>query len=82
MEKTILSSRGQIVIPKYTRIFLGLHEGMEFFIHHTSDQTIELKPIRKSINAFFNQGSKLDIAASTIEEMDDRVGEMLDNENS
>lgn len=47
MEKTRLSSKGQIVIPKSVREAHGWEEGMEFDIEDTNDALV-LRPHRRS----------------------------------
>ena len=45
MEKTRLSNKGQIVIPKAIRVRHGWEAGLEFVIENVNDG-IKLKPIR------------------------------------
>lgn len=54
--KAILSSKGQVVIPKNMRNQLGLHSGSEFAISVKKRGVIELKPIARNIKDFFGQG--------------------------
>ena len=44
MEKTRLSNKGQVVIPKAVRILHGWEAGLEFVIENVDDG-IKLKPI-------------------------------------
>jgi len=62
--KAILSSKGQVVIPKNMRNQLGLHSGSEFAISVKKRGVIELKPIARNIKDFFGKGkscSRLEI---------------------
>jgi AbrB family looped-hinge helix DNA binding protein len=45
MEKTRLSNKGQVVIPKAVRILHGWEAGLEFVIENVDDG-IKLKPIK------------------------------------
>jgi AbrB family looped-hinge helix DNA binding protein len=45
MEKTRLSNKGQVVIPKAVRVFHGWETGLEFVIENVGDG-IKLKPIK------------------------------------
>lgn len=45
MERTRLSNKGQIVIPKAIRVFHGWKAGLEFVIENVGDG-IKLKPIK------------------------------------
>jgi AbrB family looped-hinge helix DNA binding protein len=45
MEKTKLSNKGQIVIPKHVRTAHGWEPGLEFVVEDTGDG-IKLKPIK------------------------------------
>ena len=45
MEKTRLSNKGQVVIPKAVRLSYGWHAGLEFVIESAGDG-IKLKPIK------------------------------------
>lgn len=56
--KAVLSSKGQVVIPKNMRSELGLHSGSEFAISVRRKGVIELKPIAKSIKDFFGKGKR------------------------
>lgn len=56
--RTILSSKGQLVIPKFLRSKLGLHLGSEIVLEIKQHDILELRPIRKNIKNFFGLGSK------------------------
>ncbi|MGD8960934.1 MAG: AbrB/MazE/SpoVT family DNA-binding domain-containing protein [Desulfobacterales bacterium] len=45
MEKTKLSNKGQIVIPKHVRTAHGWEPGLEFVVEDTGDG-IKLKPLK------------------------------------
>ena len=55
--KAILSSKGQVVIPKAMRDKLGLHSGIELTIGVKKESgIIELKPVRRKLQDFFGMG--------------------------
>lgn len=55
--KMIVSSRGQVVIPKTIRKTLGLHSGSELIVHLRKDKVLELQPIHRKIKEFFGMGA-------------------------
>lgn len=55
--KTVVSSRGQVVIPKFIREVIGLHAGSQLFLSVRPDHVLELTPVHKSIQEFFGKGS-------------------------
>lgn len=63
--KAILSSKGQVVIPKNMRNQLGLHSGSEFAISVKKRGVIELKPIARNIKDFFGKGKSASRLEST-----------------
>jgi len=69
--KAILSSKGQLVIPKHIRILLGLHSGSEVNMELKHNNVLELHPVKNDIRDFFGRGkSKVKNKVMTIEEMD------------
>lgn len=56
--KTVLSSKGQLIIPKFLRSKLGLHLGSEMMIELKQNDTLELRPMRRDIKSFFGLGKK------------------------
>src|SRR5260364_173265 len=50
--KAIVSSRGQVVIPRALREKLGIHAGEEIFFYVRHDGEIELKRLTRSIEQF------------------------------
>lgn len=70
--KAILSSKGQVVIPKNMRNQLGLHSGSEFAISVKKRGVIELKPIARNIKDFFGKGKSCSGLEST-HDIDDLI---------
>lgn len=55
--KVIVSSKGQVVIPKSLRKTLGLHSGSELIIHLRKDKVLELQLIHRNIKECFGMGA-------------------------
>lgn len=52
-----VSSKGQVVIPKFVRNMLGLHSGSELIVHLRQDKVLELQPVQRDICEFFGKGA-------------------------
>lgn len=55
--KALVSSKGQVVIPKHLRKALGIHAGSELAITLKAGNILELQFVQRSIKEFFGQGS-------------------------
>lgn len=53
--KAVVSSKGQLVIPKVLRKSLGIHSGMEVFLTFKRNGTLELSPAKRSLHQFFGR---------------------------
>jgi AbrB family looped-hinge helix DNA binding protein len=79
--KIVVSSRGQLVIPKEVRDACGIHSGSEILVKTRADGVIELKPLRRSVAELFKgaaspKGPALDVEtaiADAVEENDVRT---------
>lgn len=81
--KSILSSKGQLIIPKPLRSKLGLHSGSEIVMELKQNNIIELRPLRKSIREFFGLGKNKFNKPMSIEEMDMAISKaVIDNDRS
>lgn len=54
--KAILSSKGQLVIPRRIRQKLGLHTGSELILELTAKNSLEILPVKNDISNFFGMG--------------------------
>lgn len=54
--KAILSSKGQLVIPRRIRQKLGLHTGSELILELTAKNSLEILPVKNDISDFFGMG--------------------------
>ncbi len=70
MQKTTLTSKGQVTIPKNIRDSIGLHTGdkIEFII--TEKNEVILRPITKKVDEVFGVLYKSGRNVVTVEEMD------------
>ncbi len=75
--KAIVSSKGQVVIPKALRDKLGIHAGNELLFKVRADGVIEIKPVTRSIEMFFGRCKQANEEPMTIEEMDAAIAEAV-----
>jgi antitoxin PrlF len=77
MQKTTLTSKGQVTIPKIVREFIGLHTGdkIEFVI--TEKNEVLLRPITKKVDDVFGVLYKPDRNAVTVEDMDTAIKQKI-----
>jgi AbrB family looped-hinge helix DNA binding protein len=67
--KAVVSSKGQIVIPRKIREAFGIHPGSEFsFKIHKN--VLELKPIKGSIKTFFGRCKQKNTDFLSVSDMD------------
>ena len=72
--KAILSSKGQLVIPKNLRKKMGLHFGSELTLELTNKNTLEISPITQNISKFFGMGkSKINQQIMSIDDIDKAI---------
>lgn len=76
--KAILSSKGQLVIPKNLRKKMGLHFGSELTLELTNKNTLEISPITQNISKFFGMGkSKINQQIMSIDDIDKAISEAV-----
>jgi AbrB family looped-hinge helix DNA binding protein len=81
--KTIVSSRGQVVIPKFIRDSIGLHSGSELFLSIREGHILELTPIHRDIREFFGKGAaRVQGKHISVEEMDSAIAKAVTEENT
>ena len=76
--KAIVSSKGQVVIPKQLRNKLGLHSGSEMMIHLRNDRIIELKLVQRNLDDFFGMGAhRVKNKKMSIADIDKTIGKAV-----
>jgi AbrB family looped-hinge helix DNA binding protein len=81
--KTVVSSQGQVVIPKFIREAIGLHSGSELALSVREDHVLELTPIHRDIREFFGKGSaRTQDKKMSIGEVDDAIAKVVTEKNS
>lgn len=80
--KAIVSSKGQVVIPKALREKLGIHAGNELLFNARPDGIIEIKPVARSIEMFFGRCKRNNEVPMSIEEMDEAISQAVSQNNS
>lgn len=73
--KAIVSSRGQVVIPKNIRKALDIHDGTELIFSVEDDGSLLLKPVKRSLLDFFGYLKRPGEKALSVEEMDETIEE-------
>ena len=53
--KAIVSSKGQVVIPRVLREKMGIHAGNELLFKIRADGVIEIRQLERSIDMFFGR---------------------------
>ncbi len=71
--KVILSSKGQLVIPKELRTKLRLHFGSELLLELTENNSLEIFPVTQNISKFFGMGKNKDCSPMTIDDIDEAI---------
>jgi len=71
--KAIVSSKGQVVIPRLLREKMKIHTGNELLFRIRSDNVIEIRPMSRSIKMFFGRCKRANETPMTIEEMDKAI---------
>ncbi len=78
--KAILSSKGQLVIPKNFRKKMGLHFGSELVLQLTNKNSLEISSITQNISKFFGMGkSKENQQTMSIDDIDQAISEAIIN---
>jgi AbrB family looped-hinge helix DNA binding protein len=67
--KAILSSRGQLVIPKDIREKMGLHYGSELTLK-LNNNCLEISSKKSDISSFIGMGEKVSQQKMSLEDMD------------
>jgi AbrB family looped-hinge helix DNA binding protein len=76
--KAVLSSKGQLVIPKSLRKRMGLHFGSEFILELTNKNSLELLPIKQDVSKFFGMGkSKINQQLMSVDDIDKAISKAV-----
>ena len=78
-DRATISSKGQVVIPRFLRKVLGLHAGSELIFEMQADQTVVVKPTQRNINMLFGCCKSTEPPLST-EDMDHAISMAVLNE--
>ena len=72
-DKAIVSSKGQVVIPKMIRAELGIHAGHELIFAVRADGVMEIRPVARNIEMFFGRCKRAGAKPMTTQEMDEAI---------
>ena len=81
MVSALITSKGQITIPKAVRDSLGLNPGdrVAFEMHGSSE--VVLKPLTKSLDEVFGKFSNPRITKKSVEEMNQGIASRMKKRN-
>lgn len=80
--KAIVSSKGQVVIPKVLREKMGIHTGNELLFKVRPDGIIEIRPVERSIEMFFGRCKRKASTAMSIAEMDKAIEQAVSEDDN
>ena len=69
-DKAIVSSKGQVVIPRNLREAMGIHAGTELIFSKEKEDTIQIKIQSRKIKNFFGRGKGYASKPLSLAEMD------------
>lgn len=75
--KTIVSSKGQVVIPAALREFAGIVEGTELLFTIMRDGKGEFVPTRSNLDWFIGAGKRKGHKKMSLKEIDRQIGASL-----
>jgi len=79
--KAIVSSKGQVVIPKSIREAVGVHAGNELVFSVRTDGVIEMRLRKRLIKIFFGRCKQKGKKAMSIEDMDKAIEKAVSEKN-
>jgi AbrB family looped-hinge helix DNA binding protein len=75
--KAVLSSKGQLVIPKDLRKKMGLHFGSELILELTNRNCLKISPVTQNISKFFGMGKSKTKHPMSIDDIDRAISEAV-----
>ncbi len=75
--KAIMSSKGQVVIPRQLREALGIHSGSELIFEMHENGVLQVKPVKRSIEMFFGRCKQIGEAPLSIADIDQAIGQAV-----
>lgn len=79
--KAVVSTKGQVVIPRAVREKLGIHAGNELLFKVRSDGIIEIKLVVRSIDMFFGRCKRDNESPMSIGEIDEAISQAVSENN-
>ena len=77
--KAVISSKGQVVIPKALREQWGVHARNELFFKLRPDGVMEVKTVRRTIDMFFGRCKQDNKEAVSIGDIDKSIMKAVKN---
>jgi|SRR5262245_34968060 len=72
-DKVIVSSKGQVVIPKSFRVAFGIHIGTELIFEAHNNTVMTLKPVRRNIEMCFGRCKSESQPVLSVDAMDNAI---------
>jgi AbrB family looped-hinge helix DNA binding protein len=70
--ETVLSTRGQMIIPKKIRELMGLHTGSKLLLKLVNNN-LQVVPLKNDISKFFGMGKRIGEKTMSITDIDDCI---------
>ncbi|MCH7916673.1 MAG: type II toxin-antitoxin system PrlF family antitoxin [Planctomycetes bacterium] len=81
MVTALITSKGQITIPKVVRNSLGLNPGDRVAFEVRGQSEVVLRPLTKSVEEVFGRLSSLKISKKSVDDMNRAIGDRMRKRN-
>ena len=81
MVTALITSKGQITIPKVVRNSLGLNPGDRVAFEVRVQSEVVLRPLTKSVEEVFGRLSSLKISKKSVDDMNRAIGDRMSKRN-
>ncbi len=75
--KAVISSKGQVVVPRLLREALGFHAGMELIFEMHKNGILKVKPVKRTIDMFFGRCKQAGKEPLSVADIDEAIGQAV-----